>query len=61
MQHVHTVATPSLETVPFDEERWRQWLARGRAADVRFRSFMRTCALIGTATAIVGAALWTMG
>jgi hypothetical protein len=49
------------ETIPFDEERWNQWVARGRAADRLFHERVSTIALVATTTVLLLAALWTLG
>lgn len=43
---------------PSDETRWRQWRAKGRADDARFRRRMRIVALDAGAIIAIGLAAW---
>jgi hypothetical protein len=40
-----------------EDARWRQWKAKGRADDLRFRRSMRTVLISGAGVALV-AVLW---
>ena len=64
----HAVTTHRYCTVTFmthmtamaesEDMRWRQWQAKGRAADTRFRRLARTIFVDVAGVAAVGAALW---
>jgi len=41
-----------------DDARWRQWQAKGRADDLRFRGRLRTVVIDVAAVIVIAGALW---
>ena len=52
---LHVEVTSVDET---EEVRWRQWKAKGRADDLRFRRTVRTVVVDGLAIIALGGAVW---
>jgi hypothetical protein len=41
-----------------EDSRWRQWKAKGRADDLRFRRLLKTVLVDVAAVVMIGGALW---
>jgi hypothetical protein len=47
-----------VEPIESEDARWRQWKARGRADEARFRRRLKTVVIYVAAVAALGGALW---
>ena len=52
-------AVSLLEPKPLDEAVWKQWVAKGKAQDVRSKAtFVRVATLVSIAALVVAVAVW---
>jgi hypothetical protein len=46
------------DSVPFDEERWDAWVAKGRLANTAFAKKVRMLAMLGVTVGVAAGTVW---